>query len=354
VRLKMKDAWTWFGLALHGTVALVFAMALGDSARAQAHGEDHVMTGGVPLHPTAKVAILTEASRPIYKPARCDAHGDIFFRAYQADDRKVPVVRADGKGVTTKYSLDAETEFARATSYDFSILPDGSLYQPVQVGEDVYIVAFDQQGEIRRKIKLEKKFWVAHLAALNDRIFLVIGTEPQAAGRPKQPPQPVIALFDDQGRLTRNVRLDSSAPKDSDDTRGEHPGVLAVLSSDVQAIADGVVYLMLHTNPVLVYRLDPSGTVASPLKVKPPGARMTAVSMSAIQGRLAVLFRESFRGMQHDDTGTIVIIDTATGAETGRYTSGELGTTLACYRPDDFVFLASANDKLAIQHASPN
>jgi hypothetical protein len=75
--------------------------------------------------------------------------------------------------------------------------------------------------------------------------------------------------------------------------------------------------------------------------------------MSTIQGRLAVLFRESFRGMQHDDSGTIVVVDTATGAETGRYSSGELGTTLACYRPDDFVFLAAANDKLAIQHASP-
>jgi hypothetical protein len=334
-------------------MVLLSAMALGDLARAQAHAEDHGMTGGVPLHPTAKVAIPTEASRPIYKPAKCDAHGDIYFRAYQTDDRRVPVVRADGKGITTRYSLDAETEFARATSYDFSILPDGSLYEPVQVGQDVYIVTFDKQGEIRRRIKLEKKFWASRLAALNDHIFLVIGTEPQAVGR-QQPPQPVIALFDDQGRLVRNVNLEPSAPKDRDDTPGEHPGVLAVLSSDAQVTADGVLYLMLHTNPVLVYRLDLSGTVAPPLKVRPPGARMTAVSMSAIRGRLAVLFRESFRGMQHDDTGTIVIIDTATGAETGRYTSGGLGTTLACYKPDDFVFLASENDKLAIQHASPH
>jgi len=70
------------------------------------------MDNAVRLHPTASISIPTEANRPVYKPARCDAQGNIYFRGYQADDRRVPVVRADANGRTVKYMLDTDATLA--------------------------------------------------------------------------------------------------------------------------------------------------------------------------------------------------------------------------------------------------
>jgi len=335
------------------------------------------MDNAVPLRPTARTAISSEANRPVYKPARCDAQGNIYFRAYQADDRRVPVVRADAQGRTVRYALDADATLASGTSYDFSVLPNGNLYQPVQVGEDVYVVTFDQEGKIKGKVRLEKQFWVARLTALSDQSFLVIGTEPQppAEGKPKQPPKALIAMFDDHGRLVRRITLNGITL--NNDTREAMP-ILATLSSDAQADANGNLYLLLRTNPATIYVLNSGGQMERSFKVQPPGVkmsapemngpkmnepkmnepkmngpRMNAVSMSLAKGRLAILFRESFRGMQHNDMSIITVVDASTGAEVARYSAGpSLGATLACYGEDDFVFLGTDKDNLAIQHAA--
>jgi len=159
--------------------ALVLIAILATPLLAQTHAADHGMDSSVPLRPTARITIPSETNRPVYKPARCDAQGNIYFRGYQADDRRVPVIRADAKGQTVKYMLDADATLASGTSYDFSVLPNGHLYQPVQVGEDVYIVTFDQEGKVKGKVRLEQRFWVARLTALSDKSFLVIGSEPR-------------------------------------------------------------------------------------------------------------------------------------------------------------------------------
>src|SRR5260221_13534019 len=63
------------------------------------------------LPPTVKIAIPAEANRPVYKPVRCDADGNIYFRAYQSEDHRVPVVRVDANGATLKYTLDSSSDF---------------------------------------------------------------------------------------------------------------------------------------------------------------------------------------------------------------------------------------------------
>jgi hypothetical protein len=330
---------------------LALIILLTASLLGQSHNADHEMDNAIRLHPAAKTSIPTESNRPIYKPARCDAQGNVYFRGYQADDRRVPVVRADAKGQTAKYTLDSDASLANGTSYDFSVLPDGSLYQSVQVGQDVYIVAFDPEGKIKSKVRLEKQFWVARLNALRDKSFLAIGTEiqPLAEANSKQPPKLLIAIFDEHGRMVRPIVLDSIS--ESNDTR-EKTAILATLSSDAQVGADGNLYLMVRTNPATVYVFDSGGQIKHSFKVRPPGPRMNAVSIGLAKQRLAILFRESFRGMQHNDVGIITIVDASTGAEVTRYSAGpDLGATLACYREDDFVFLGSDKDNLAIQHA---
>jgi hypothetical protein len=326
--------------------ALVLIAILATPLLAQTHAADHGMDSSVPLRPTARITIPSETNRPVYKPARCDAQGNIYFRGYQADDRRVPVIRADAKGQTVKYMLDADATLASGTSYDFSVLPNGHLYQPVQVGEDVYIVTFDQEGKVKGKVRLEQRFWVARLTALSDKSFLVIGSEPRppAERKPAQPPKALTALFDEHGRLVRRITL-------SNDAREETP-ILVTLSSDAQVDANGNLYLLLRTNPATVDVFDSVGQIERSFKVQPPGPKMNAVSMNLAKGRLAILFRETFRGMQHNDMAIITVVNASTGAEVTRYSAGpDLGATLACYTEDDFLFVGTDRNNLAIQHA---
>ena len=330
------------------------------------HGSMHLSGSVTALHPAAKVTIPAEANRPVYKPARCDAEGNIYFRAYQSDDRKVPVVRADSAGKTTQYSLDSDADFATATAYDFSILPSGDLYQPVQVGKDVYIVAFDKQGGIRWKTRLEKQFWVSRLVVFDDKSFLVIGTEvqpqsggPQSGGNDTRTYQPVAALFDRNGRLIRNVTLGTDAAADEKHGRPgtdlkSTPPLLALLGSDGQAGADGKVYLMVRLDPPVVYVIDVAGRTVRSFNVNPPDSRMAAVSMSLDNNKLAILFRHAFQGMSHGED-IISVFDLSRGTEIGRFSAAaELGTVLACFRSNDFVFIGSEQGSLAIQHSNAN
>src|SRR5260370_16487257 len=125
-------------LVLTAAFLLCAAVLFAQDSPSPDHGSMHLSGSVTALHPVAKVIIPAEANRPVYKPARCDAEGNIYFRAYQSDDRKVPVVRADSTGKTIQYSLDSDPDFANTTAYDFSILPTPDLYQPTQPAKHVY------------------------------------------------------------------------------------------------------------------------------------------------------------------------------------------------------------------------
>ncbi|HTD21101.1 MAG TPA: hypothetical protein VK738_00445 [Terriglobales bacterium] len=315
------------------------------------------------LHPEEKVVIPTESNRPIYQPARCDADGNVYFRGYQSDDRRVPITRVDGKGGTLKYSLDSDPTLSQGASYDFSLLPNGNLYQPVQVKEDVFIVAFSRDSNIRWKAKLDQQFWVAHLTALSDKSFLVSGTEPQTPSQrqERQPPRLFLALFDDHGHMVRRISLQSDDPSNpapaqknytaKNDPTKEMP-FLPVLEGDAQTDVNGYVYLALRSNPVVIYVLDPSGQTVRSFPVNPPEPRMSFSSMGLAKDRLAISFREIFRGMEHHNMA-IVTVNASTGAVIGRYSvEAEPGTVLACHTPNQFLFIGSDKSNLAIFHAS--
>jgi hypothetical protein len=354
-----------------GILATFLFLAL-TTLGAQEH--DHAAmhaTNATPLHFAATVAIPAEASRPVYRPARCDQQGNIYFRAYQPEERKVPIVRADPRGKSTRYSLDSDPAFAAATAYDFSVLPNGKLFQPVQVGKDIYIVAFDEKGAIVSKTRLEKQFWVSRLIAFDDSKFLVIGTEPQSPDATKEARvyHAVVAIFDSSGRLVHDVSLERAEDK-KDRAAGEtqkppaeppsSPPLLAVLGSDGQVDSDGKVYLMVRSEPPVVYAIDATSGVVGTWEVVVPAERMAAVSMSLTGKQLAVEFRHSFQGMSHGED-IISGFDIAHGgAKLGEVSvPTELATSaLACYREGEAVFVgpstAPGSTSLAIQYARPD
>lgn len=347
------------GCSYYGIALVLFATAVvAQDSPATDHGSMHVTGTAAALHLKSKVAVPAEAGRPVYKPARCDAGGNVYFRAYQPDDRKVPVVRADAQGRTTRYSLDSDPAFATATAYDFSVLPNGDMYQPVQLGKDIYIVAFSKQGGIRWKTRLEKQFWVSRLIAFDDQSFLVIGTEPQSqnGGTEARRYEPVIAIFDRNGRLVRNVILGGDAPAEAkgnqvDENPKAGPPMLALLGSTGEVGGDGKIYLLVPEPPA-VYVIDHSGGVVRSWNVNPPDARMAIVSMSIDKDKLAILFRHSFQGMSHGED-TISVFDLSRGKEIERLSAAaELGDVLACVRSNDFVFIGSEPSSLSIRHSS--
>src|SRR5579883_1995302 len=87
------------------------------------HGADaHATQQAASLRLTSTISLPAETNRPLYRPSRCDKNGNIYFRGYQLDDRKIPITRVNAKGTTTTYKFDSEAEFSKGASYDFSVL----------------------------------------------------------------------------------------------------------------------------------------------------------------------------------------------------------------------------------------
>jgi hypothetical protein len=367
------------------TFLILFAIALyGQEPDHTAMQPDHAMdaANATPLHVTSKVAIATEASRPVYRPVRCDHAGNVYFRAYQVDDKRVPILRADRQGKITRYSLDSDPDLVKGTAYDFSVVASNlDVYQPVQVGNDVYVVAFDDRGQIRWKRRLEKQFRVAHLISFDGGGYLAIGTEakgPDAKGARTY--EPVAAMFGQNGQFLFDISLErettqwtpnkpettqpTADEKDAAPPAGKHkvsPPLLALLNSDGQSDGNGNIYLMVPSEPPVVYFIRGLGGRVSWVEVTPPGEHMAAVAMTLWKNQVAIRFRHSFQGMSHGDDVISVFHskrgDPAHGAaETARFSvPPELASSaLACMLDDGkgASFVGPDATSMAIQHAS--
>ena len=332
------------------------------------HGDDsHIANQTSALLPTDTVLIPTESNRDLYRPTRCDKNGNIYFRAYESEDRKIPVTRVDAKGATLKYTIDSDADFAKGASYDFSVLPNGNLYRPVQVGQDVYLVAYDHNANILWKTKLEKQFWISHLTALSDESFLVSGVEIHGlVDGVRPPPKLFVALFDHQGKIVRRLDLekDTASAEQTSQSKGaatKEPIVLPAIEGDAQAGPDGNIYWMLRSESPVVDVLNQSGKVIRSFSVTPPGRHMVPISMSLGDGKLAIFFRGSFRGMPTSMTGMpgmermkgiVSVVNAAGGTVIANYIVGpEFSEAMACYQGNTFVFVVPEKNNLAIQFA---
>src|SRR5260370_1952987 len=124
------------------------------------------------------------------------------------------------------------------------------------------------------------------------------------------------------------------------------------LERDAQVDANGYVYLALRFNTIVLYILAPSGRIPRSFPVNPPEPRMSFSSMGLAKDRLAISFRENFRGMEHHNMA-IVTVNASTGAVIVLYSvEAEPGTGFPCYTPNQFLFIGSDKNNLAIFHAS--
>jgi len=135
------------------------------------------------------------------------------------------------------------------------------------------------------------------------------------------------------------VKLESTKDKAS----AKRTYLEAVVGSVVEPGDDGKLYLMRRTATGPVYAISSSGVVEKAvIPASPRGARLTIIKVA--KGRLAAQFVRD----TSDDSAEVVIriTDLQSGKNIGEYTHSnyQIGSALACYSPDSFVFLAPGED----------
>jgi hypothetical protein len=320
----------------------------------------------VSLIATSGYVLQSEGGHALYMPLRCDLDGNFYMREYESGFGASPVLRVSARAEnSTKFSLDSVPELRGASIQDFSVTPDGTVYELLQFGDDVIIAEFSKDGRSVSQTKLEKRFWPAHLSALGGNTgFVVTGAELPQKGGP--PPKLVNAIFDNSGRLVRRLTF----AHDPAEIKEEKPGkegtesqkggplanesVLPLVLGDTQTDNAGNFFILRATDPAVIFVVNRWGKLQRTIKVASPEAGMKVGAMQVRGGRLALLLQKSDQEGQIQKR-TIVIIEASTGDQMAEYAVPDtLGTAFACYTGETFGFVTTTTGgRLAVQTAKP-
>jgi hypothetical protein len=316
----------------------------------------------VTLAPTNAHVLSGEFNRPLRLPVRCDSEQNFYLRAFESGNQLSPVLRISTRSDTTlKFAWTADIGFSEGILEDFAVTPDGEVYELVQAGNDVYVLAFDHDGGYRSKTKLDEQFWGAHIAAFpNGRAFLVTGAELVIKGGP--PPKLVNRIFDASGRLLRDLTLKNDPgevkrddkDKQQDTNYFESKAVLPLVMGDAQTDASGNAYIYRASDIGTVYVLNSSGDPVRKLEIAPPEVGFKPGLMQVSSGRLGIIFQKVATDGQILKE-VMLAVDTTTGTITQEYVVPDaLGSAFACYTNNSFGFITTERGKLAIQWAAPH
>ena len=274
----------------------------------------------VSLTTTDGYVLQSEWGHALYLPVRCDLAGNFYLREYESGLSSTPVLKVTSRAENLiKFSLDSVAELKGASIQDFSVTPDGTVYELLQVGDDVIIAEFLEDGRPVSQTKLEKQFWPSHFTALGgNNGFVVTGAELPHKGGP--PPKLVNAIFDNSGRLVRSLTF----AQDPAEIKKEEPGknksggplanasILPLVLGDTQTDNMGNLFILRASEPAVIFVVDSSGKLQRKIKAVPPEAGMKVGAMQVQDGRLALLFQKSDEKGQIEKR-TMVVIDTSTG-----------------------------------------
>ncbi len=286
--------------------------------------------------------VTTDVLAPaLVLPAKCDAGGNAYVRIYQMDERKSTVLRVsrDGKHVA-RFSLEPMVELTRA--HDFAT-NGGEVYVLASQGADeAYVVRFDADGKHEDTVKLDMPLQPSQIAVFPSGDLLVAGREPASSevGSAART-LPFLGIFTSRGQLVKRILLQNDVKPDNtkDKAIANRKYLEALVGSVVEPGDDGKLYLMRRTARGPVYAISSGGVVEKIVIPAPPqGARLSGIKVA--KGRLAAQF---VRTTPDDSTEVIIrIIDLQSRKNIAEYAHSnyQIGSALACYSPDSFVFLA--------------
>jgi hypothetical protein len=252
----------------------------------------------------------------------------------------------------------------------FSLGGDGSLYQLILLSDQIdrYVFVYKPDGALKSKIKLDTKFpWVpAALAAFSSGSFLITGQEYDRDAANSM--WPITAIFSADGVLLKEISLeDDESIRDmteAGDRRVVSPqnptSNRAISFSQMEAAADGNIYLIRWLSPAFFYAISPGGEVLRRFIVDAgdPDYRVAAMHISG--NRIAVLF------VHPQSRKNLIKVTDLEGRPITTYVESDVdrmptpqtrfGASLACYihAQEQFVFFESgAEDKLQLVIAEP-
>jgi len=247
-----------------------------------------------------------------------------------------------------------------------------------QQGEDVeeVLVLYNSEGRYDSTVKLQTLFHPAQFAVFSSGEILASGIK--ISPDRKLTSQPFVAIFDQQGRIIKELTLmdDIQGQNDTAEPATETSGRLSQarnpdaakaegkLTTDAfkaamtlgvaVAASDGNIYLMRATRQPVIYVVARDGTLVRRLAIAAPSENAEPASVLQVAGgKVIVEFieREASGNFRRD---VIVVANAETGEPMARYIAPpEVGGALACYTPDGFTFLTRKAGGMVMKRTYP-
>jgi hypothetical protein len=309
------------------------------------------------------VWINSHAGEAMLLPLRCDSDRSVYVTFYHSTNpAHEPIYKFDDRGEPkAKFSISSDTEFTgRGTgAVEFTLGKDGEVYQLAKGGKTFasYIVAYDKNGSIKSKTKLNPDFSVNRFGVFDSGDFLVTGT-PRETDDNVNPHAIFTGIFDSSGKLVKKLVMPEDSDYQKKAERGDSDffdrdrgggGNFAVERGTVVRASDGNLYLVRGTIPAKVYAISPGGQVLRTFEVESELPGKTVGTVLENNGILAFQFVGN-----SDDTRSIIELVTLTGEKSATYDSSKLGIAFACYaQPATFTFLSVKDGNLQLITAEP-
>lgn len=308
--------------------------------------------------------IPSELAEVFSLPPRCDADGNFYIRTNPEGDEGVRKLNSKGERVALFQAKSQDLKVNRPT--DFSIGPDGDVYQIVNVWDiSQYVFAYKSDGSVRSEIKLQTGFrFSPYLVGVFPSGDLLVSGLKYDHDRNNPVTWPFTGIFSSGGDLRKELVLeddqkidDLAASGDPKVASVQNPSFNHAVSQGAMATAqDGNVYLMRRLSPAIFYAISAGGEVVRRFTVDSGEESFMPVTMHIAGSRIAVLFR------QEQTRKEIIKVIDLEGHEVATYDEPvkdgrpALGMAFVCYtnNPEEFTFLTNMeNDRLGLVIASP-
>ncbi len=286
---------------------------------------------------------------PLVKPARCDANGNLYFRAYQRDRTLLLFgIRADG-GEHYRFELprlDDRNSIEPSGIRDFAV-SGGEVYVLAQGNDQKQrVLRYRANGEYRGLVKLEENtFTPTNIGVLPASGFLLFGFDNKGESTPARTGvRERLALYDLSGARIKNIEIENRS------TAAPQQISLAGLSL-LETGIDGVYLLTRAGKSTSVSVLSAAGEVTRHFTLEDPGPDFAPTSLRP--GGTQFLVEYAWSAEKGFATFRYLVYDSLSGERISDYESGDdVGGVLGCYDwRGRFTFVASRDDQRAIVHA---
>jgi len=276
--------------------------------------------------------------------AMCDEAGNVYTRPFDPG-KGLGELRAPIQEITPeakpagRFPADGKTFFVR----------DGNVYALAGPRDGLYIVKFDQNGSVKSRTKLDLPFFidVLHLAVFKSGEYLVVGLTGTINDTGPHLRTPFTGVFTADGRLVKKIYEpedeDAYQKAEGNDTKyhlccSDSGNEFVGWWADVASASDGNIYLLHGTSPPLVYVISPAGDVVRKLRIDIRNPELSANSIKAHDGRLAI----GFSWLGDVPVSSIKVIDLR-GNSIADYEVREATSAsdpiLACYNSGGFTLI---------------